>query len=295
MCFQDNSQDARVSSDILRDMKKNLPTRYAFSLVELLVSMGVILVLLSFLLPALAQARQQAVRTMCLVEMRQMAVRINLYAGDFGDFVPFVYNRDPLTGQWMTLAGEPLDGDWLETSADYWLYSMLDEYGGSFIAPQLRCRADTVTVQTAERASGLTGTPVERIGVRMQRAISRSFYYKPSSLREDRGPLGEQDHRVARLAEVAFPSSKALLIENTPFHEPGFVATPTSGIPMPCRFTIAAADTSAAWRSNADAIPAIIQQLPDQPPPRDPMEHDRIQRLMAAFEYTRMGVLGRDW
>lgn len=275
--------------------KKNRLTRPAFSLVELLASIGLILILLGLLLPALAQARQQAIRTACLAEIRQMAVRIGLYATDFNDFVPFVFNRDPLTGQWMSLTGDPMHGDWLETSADYWLYPMLDEYGGSFIAPQLRCRADTITVQTAEWVSGLTGTPPEKIGVRLQRAISRSFYYSPSSLREDRGPLGEADHRVARLAEVAFPSSKALLIENTPFHEPGFVPTPDTGIPMPCRYTIAAADTSAAWRSNADAFPGIIQRLPDRPPPRDPAEHDRLQRLMAAFEYTHMGVLGRDW
>ncbi len=278
-------------------MDINQSARSAFSLMELLVSMGIILILLGLVLPTLSHARKHAIRTACLAEMRQMATRITMYATDFNDFVPFVYNRDPFTGQWLNLAGEPMDGDWLETSGDYWAYPMLDEYGGSLIAPQLRCRADVVTMPYAEWASGITGTPPERLGIRLQRAISRSFYLRPSSLNADGGPIGETEHRVARMAEVAFPSSKALLIENSPFHDPDSPPDARGMFSVPCRYTIAAADTSAAWRSNADAHPAIIPGLfYDQPrPPRDLVEQERTLRLMAAFDYTRMGVLGRDW
>ena len=54
--------------------------RHAFTLVELLVVIGIIALLISILLPALNGAREAAKNTMCLSNLRQFAIGIRLYA-----------------------------------------------------------------------------------------------------------------------------------------------------------------------------------------------------------------------
>ena len=65
------------------------------SLVELLVVIGIITVLLAVLLPALATARRQAMRTKCASNLRQLVVAANLYADTNHDFMPPAHYLDP--------------------------------------------------------------------------------------------------------------------------------------------------------------------------------------------------------
>jgi prepilin-type N-terminal cleavage/methylation domain-containing protein/prepilin-type processing-associated H-X9-DG protein len=59
-----------------------------FTLVELLVVIGVIALLISILLPALNKARAQAQRTACLSNLRQLGVGMRIYANDHADRLP---------------------------------------------------------------------------------------------------------------------------------------------------------------------------------------------------------------
>jgi type II secretory pathway pseudopilin PulG len=63
----------------------------AFTLVELLVVIGIIAILIGLLLPTLGRAREASKRTTCLSNMRELANAFRLYATAFKDYIPIGY------------------------------------------------------------------------------------------------------------------------------------------------------------------------------------------------------------
>lgn len=59
-----------------------------FTLIELLVVIAIIAILAALLLPALARAKQQALRTECVNNVHQIEIALNLYAGQSNDRLP---------------------------------------------------------------------------------------------------------------------------------------------------------------------------------------------------------------
>src|SRR5262245_45723873 len=88
-------------------MKRAFPKRGAagFTLVEMLVVIGIIAVLAALLLPALRKAKAHVQCTACLNHLKQLQVAWEVYAADNGDALVPNKDDDDGTGNWASLPG----------------------------------------------------------------------------------------------------------------------------------------------------------------------------------------------
>jgi prepilin-type N-terminal cleavage/methylation domain-containing protein len=104
---------------------------FGFTLVELLVVIGIIALLISILLPALNRAREEAKKTVCLTGLRSFGQLLNMYANDNKGRVPLGYSGNKhagymiYNGGWRVLANL-YEANFLKEPSAYYCPSKLD-------------------------------------------------------------------------------------------------------------------------------------------------------------------------
>jgi prepilin-type N-terminal cleavage/methylation domain-containing protein/prepilin-type processing-associated H-X9-DG protein len=93
-------------------------TRRGFTLIELLVVIAIIAILASILFPVFARARENARRTSCLSNLKQMGLGVMQYVQDYDESFPPAYRIFTTQPQ-----GEPA---WYQEGADvYWFWQQI--------------------------------------------------------------------------------------------------------------------------------------------------------------------------
>jgi len=102
--------------------------RFGFTLIEVLVVVGVIGLLVSILVPSLAKSRQQARAVVCMSNMREWGKAIQMYADDHDETLPF--ESRPMSPEADTDASNPYyPYVWKDNGRVCW-FDCMDKYFG---------------------------------------------------------------------------------------------------------------------------------------------------------------------
>ena len=83
--------------------RRRVFTRRAFTLIELLVVIAIIAVLAAILFPVFAKVRENARRTVCLSNMKQIVLATQMYSADYDGYFPRIQGSDG-NGNWTVVS-----------------------------------------------------------------------------------------------------------------------------------------------------------------------------------------------
>lgn len=285
------------------------PRERAFSLVELLVVLGVIMVVISLLMPALTSTRAEANRRVCQAEMRQLAIMVATYCGESDGRFPFPL-RPRRDGNFESKSGAIWTPVRAVAIANYWPVAMFDDFGRSMYHESLLCPNDQFSLGDRARTAAQLGIPESEVQGPGTRVLSNSLFLDWRALSHNMLQWDSRFLHVNAIHDTQFPSQKAMLIESEPLHDPDYyhiidqtgeyIAT----LPDPNRYhlMIAAVDGSADWRLTTDCVPGVevpglFRALLSESGLSDAEIDLNIQQMRRPeyFHWTKDGVRGRDW
>jgi prepilin-type N-terminal cleavage/methylation domain-containing protein/prepilin-type processing-associated H-X9-DG protein len=178
----------------------------AFTLVELLVVLGIIAILIALLVPALARARESARTVACAAKIHQIGIASLAYAGRNDGYLPV-----PVLGTGL-MGGLPESAIWgtnVRGILDFNQGTLIPDLGGADVAEELfKCPSH----DEPRQLSGLHDVPFMRCN------FSYVFNNLAQSYRAGRG------YRSYRVWQIRQPAEKVLVFENG--DSPGLNSTP---------------------------------------------------------------------
>jgi len=106
--------------------------RSGFTLIELLVVIAIIAILAAILFPVFAQAREQARKTACLSNLKQIGLACNMYVQDYDETFPFAWGApgpwDVALNPYVKSAGLPAGGSGFPNTASTVWHCPTDAY-----------------------------------------------------------------------------------------------------------------------------------------------------------------------
>ncbi len=186
-----------------------------FTLIELMISIGIIGILISMLLPALSKMRLAAKQTKGMANLSSVAKSFELYGNSYGTY-PFIEPGSPIQGpngpmpvpegmvgaQWIRpgaiiISSDPFEMEWMWASPMA-KFTEVEKNYPTWVSPGLPTRLPDI--EDVE--------PREQISVR----LSNSFIARPELF----GPNGKDDPKMiapVRQGDVLSPSSKVMLFD----------------------------------------------------------------------------------
>jgi prepilin-type N-terminal cleavage/methylation domain-containing protein len=265
--------------------------RRGFTIVELLVVIGVLLVLLSLLLPAVSRVRTAAVQTACMVNIRSAGQAITLYAERHKGYYPY--------SDRLKVAGWPEIGNFLVGANIqykwYWPVLFREDWKGLQWSEGMRCprQPRATELPPFETYSSIRPYPWQW-EVMPQYLMSDAMKLPPSMLtydiiRTNNYPPGVVSAPI-KIDDVKFPSKKVLIYEakefcmGDPAASAALVLAPGEISDYSSRLAIALVDGSAQRIAPLDTYNYLTP----------PEYASRPPRIGISMYRTIDGVRGRD-
>lgn len=140
-----------------------------FTLVELLVVIGIIALLISILLPALSKVRDSAKTLACLSNCRQLGMAFSMYAGTNRGYLPAVNTDITQIGEYDANAVPPNPPSSAMKTAAVW-YNALDPYLG--------VKADPTSVSTTRSLNKVKQCPLDMENINSDADLNSTYSLK---------------------------------------------------------------------------------------------------------------------
>jgi len=261
-----------------------------FTLLELMMVIGIIAILVGLLLPSLGHARGTTLEVACQVELHDNMMMVHMYGGDNREYWPMSFLPSDEPNTWVGPGDWTISGvDYFGVQSAYWPYAMGEDYGEDYLNPVLFCPADRETVDFITEGAEKHGLNAHQVVYASDRLLSLAFYVRPAFLRHDQAGWDLGAATVGTISSVRYPSSKAAMMDRLPFHDPNFISIMEPTPPPPYRLNVAAVDGSASARNTKDALDPVLFESPFTGDNAD------FRRLLNVYQTTKDGWLGRDW
>jgi prepilin-type N-terminal cleavage/methylation domain-containing protein/prepilin-type processing-associated H-X9-DG protein len=172
--------------------------RLGFTMVELMVTLGIIVVLVALLLPALNKAREQGRAVTCLSNLRQISHAFIMYTGDSHDNFPQpAWQGDHSLSDWIYWQ-LPLDA----SQGTAMPRGVVMRYLGGSNPGVLRCPSDEIVSHMTTNGMAGDATDVYRYSYTVNESICHYAKIIPA---HTNGPV--------LMVSIAHPAQKILLID----------------------------------------------------------------------------------